>query len=237
MSVHATSLFGAASLLANPFHFSEQDSRPICEIAAELCGNAADLNGELPAVFAAFERSPEQGLGGSGTAETMKAFRLILDNDKTKVTDVVEQIVAECEAFHLIDEAVRFKVCIALEEALLNAIIHGNLEVSSELRERGDDSFEQLIEERCSSALYGHRQVTVDCRLTRESATFVITDEGPGFDVRSVPDPTDPDYLERPCGRGMLLMRSFMDEVRYSDRGNSVTLVKRAPQPDPRENG
>jgi len=237
MSVHATSLFGAASLLANPFHFPEANSRPVCRAAAELCGNAADLNGELPAVFAAFDSSSEQQLNGSGPAKAERTFRLTLDNDKTKITDAVEKIVAECEAFRLIDEVARFKVSIALEEALLNAIIHGNLEVSSELRERGDDSFEQLIEERCSSALYGHRQVTVDCRLTREFATFVITDEGPGFDVRSVPDPTDPDYLERPCGRGLLLMRSFMDEVRYSDRGNSVTLVKRAPQRDPRENG
>jgi anti-sigma regulatory factor (Ser/Thr protein kinase) len=57
-------------------------------------------------------------------------------------------------------------------------------------------------------------------------ARFVIRDEGPGFDPHKVPDPTDPENLERESGRGLLLMRSFMDSVAYNPTGNEVTLVK-----------
>jgi anti-sigma regulatory factor (Ser/Thr protein kinase) len=68
--------------------------------------------------------------------------------------------------------------------------------------------------------------VRVTARLTPLIATFVILDEGSGFDVSKVPDPTDPLFLERPSGRGVLLMRTFMDDVRYNSTGNRVTLVK-----------
>ena len=57
--------------------------------------------------------------------------------------------------------------------------------------------------------------------------TYTIRDEGPGFDVNNLPDPTDPANLEKPSGRGMLLIRMFMDAVRYNDMGNEITLEKR----------
>jgi anti-sigma regulatory factor (Ser/Thr protein kinase) len=57
---------------------------------------------------------------------------------------------------------------------------------------------------------------------------FVIRDEGPGFDPASLPDPTDPENIEKACGRGLLLMRTFMDKVDYNRTGNQVTLTKRA---------
>jgi serine/threonine-protein kinase RsbW len=53
-----------------------------------------------------------------------------------------------------------------------------------------------------------------------------ITDEGPGFDPADVPDPTAVENLERPCGRGLMLMRHYMNEVAYSERGNTVTMSK-----------
>src|SRR5438128_635610 len=55
---------------------------------------------------------------------------------------------------------------------------------------------------------------------------FEITDEGPGFDPEDVPDPTAPENLERPCGRGLLLMRHYMTEVAYHDRGRAVRMAK-----------
>lgn len=226
MTFHPTSLFRPVSLVAEAFHFASSNPLHRREPAAELSVGAADLNGELPAVLSAFDSSDESDRNACSDKKAPRLLTMVLDNDKTKVTSIVESIVSECDALNLIEEPSRFKVSIALEEALLNAIIHGNLEVSSELRERGDDSFEQLIEERCGVTPFCGRRVTVECRLSTTKAAFVISDEGPGFDVRSVPDPTDPDYLDRPCGRGMLLMRTFMDEVRYNDRGNSVTLVK-----------
>ena len=61
-------------------------------------------------------------------------------------------------------------------------------------------------------------------RLTPEEIEVVIRDEGPGFDPSKLPDPTDPKNVDRPCGRGVMLMRAFMDEVLYNSQGNEVTL-------------
>ena len=55
----------------------------------------------------------------------------------------------------------------------------------------------------------------------------MVRDEGPGFDPATLPDPTDPSNLERVGGRGLLLIRTFMDEVRHNESGNEITFVKR----------
>lgn len=123
----------------------------------------------------------------------------------------------------------RLRIGIAVEEALLNSLYHGNLEVSSELRDEAQSTYESLARERATQEPYRDRLIHVTVNLTPEFARFVIRDEGPGFDPTLIPDPTDPEYLERPSGRGMLLMRSFMDELTYNDAGNEVTLVKAVP--------
>src|SRR6185295_19428079 len=105
------------------------------------------------------------------------------------------------------------------------------LEVSSDLRENGDDAFHKLARERREQPPYAARRVRVTARLTTTGATFVIRDQGPGFDVSKLPDPTDPANLEKPSGRGLLLMRAFMDEVRFNATGNQVTMVKTNPLP------
>ena len=58
-----------------------------------------------------------------------------------------------------------------------------------------------------------------------------MRDEGSGFDPGALPDPLDPENLEKASGRGVLLMRAFMDDVRYNDAGNEVTLVLRRKSP------
>ena len=62
---------------------------------------------------------------------------------------------------------------------------------------------------------------------TRTEATYVIRDEGRGFDPAALSDPTSPQNLDRLTGRGLFLIRTFMDEVRHNDVGNEITLVKR----------
>jgi anti-sigma regulatory factor (Ser/Thr protein kinase) len=121
------------------------------------------------------------------------------------------------------------RVGIALEEALLNAIYHGNLEISSELKKNGDEPFHALARERRAQEPYAARRVRVVSRVSPKKATFVVTDEGPGFDVSKLPDPTDPENLDKPSGRGLLLMRTFMDDVRYNATGNRVTMTKLRP--------
>ena len=68
--------------------------------------------------------------------------------------------------------------------------------------------------------------------MTRTDATFVIRDEGPGFDVAQLPAGDGLAEAERGAGRGVILMRSIMDEVSYNAAGNEVTLIKRrSPEP------
>jgi serine/threonine-protein kinase RsbW len=94
-----------------------------------------------------------------------------------------------------------FSIKLALEEALVNAIKHGN-------------------------QMDPDKQVTVSYSVTIDKFDIRITDEGNGFNPEDVPDPTAPENLERPCGRGLLLIRGFMTEVTYHGRGNSVTMTK-----------
>lgn len=157
---------------------------------------------------------------------TGRASRFVLENDARLVGPLVSQLRDDLLAVGVCDRHSVTRVGIALEETLLNAIYHGNLEVSSKLKEGGDEPFHALARERRAQAPYAARRVRVSARVTPARATFVIEDEGPGFDVASLPDPTDPEFLERPSGRGLLLMRSFMDDVRYNATGNRCTLVK-----------
>jgi len=94
-----------------------------------------------------------------------------------------------------------FSVRLALEEALVNAIKHGN-------------------------QMDRAKSVHVCYRLLPDRFEVHITDQGQGFDPNEVPDPTAVENLERPCGRGLMLMRHYMSEVQYNDRGNSVSMVK-----------
>jgi len=153
-------------------------------------------------------------------------LRFRLDNDCSLVTPLVGYLQEMIHFMELCTDADRTRLGIALEEALINAIFHGNLEVSSNLRERDDDSYRLLIEERRHKSPYQERRVHVHACLSRDEARFVIRDEGPGFDPHSLPDPTDPSNLDRVCGRGVLLMRTFMDHISYNDRGNEVTMIK-----------
>ena len=97
-----------------------------------------------------------------------------------------------------------FAVKLSLEEALMNAIRHGN-------------------------RLDSTKRVYVEFSVDDARAMLRVEDEGEGFVPRDVPDPTKDENLEATSGRGIALMRAYMDRVDYSERGNAVTMVKYAP--------
>lgn len=151
-----------------------------------------------------------------------------LNNDPTMIAPLIAALQEQLAIMGVCTEKEMLRLGVALEEALLNGIHHGNLEVSSELRQTdGERAFFQAIETRRHQSPYCDRRLHVHARITRNEGTIVVRDEGPGFDVANLPDPTDPENLTRVGGRGVLLMRTFMDEVIYNARGNEVTLVKR----------
>ena len=132
------------------------------------------------------------------------------------------------------DQIGLYQVCTALTEALANAIDHGNLELDSTMRGSSDEAYRRLGSERARQAPYCDRRVHVTFRLTPSEAAYVVRDEGPGFDPSTLPDPTDPENLVKPSGRGVMLIGMFMDEVRFNPRGNEITMVKRrAEEPRP----
>jgi CheY-like chemotaxis protein/anti-sigma regulatory factor (Ser/Thr protein kinase) len=154
--------------------------------------------------------------------------RYALENDVALIAPLIGQFEQELTRLRLCDQTGLIRVCVALREALVNAMEHGNLEVSSATREKDDRVYHQLVQQRRQEDRYRNRRVHVTARLTRQRAEFVIRDEGPGFDPSALPDPTDPANLEKVSGRGLLLIRTFMDEVRYNETGNEVTMVVRA---------
>ncbi len=157
-----------------------------------------------------------------------------LGNDTTLVPALISLLQETILGIGICDQAESIRVNMALEEAMLNAIYHGNLEVSSKLRndpERGDEPYRELIEQRRKLSPYKERRVTVRASISKDEARFVVTDQGPGFDPGSLPDPTDPDNIELASGRGLLLIRTFMDEVTHNARGNEITMVKKRQLP------
>lgn len=162
-------------------------------------------------------------------AQCLRAMRCsyVLTNDPSLLGSLVANMQALVRDMNLFSEGERLRIGVALEEALLNAAYHGNLEVSSKLREIDHSAFYELARQRMGSTPYRDRRIYVDVEITPDQVAYVIRDEGPGFDLKTLPNPTAPENLDRPCGRGLLLMRTFMDRIDYNDTGNQVTMVKR----------
>jgi CheY-like chemotaxis protein/anti-sigma regulatory factor (Ser/Thr protein kinase) len=155
-------------------------------------------------------------------------LQFVLDNDRLLVPPLVAHLRTYLDRLGLCNETTLTRVCIAIEESLLNAIFHGNLELSSELRQDGEEAYYRLAEERRGKSPYRERQVYCNARLSPQEFCVTIRDQGPGFDPSTLPDPTDPANLGRVGGRGLLLIRTFMDSVTHNMTGNEITLVKRA---------
>ncbi|QVL31753.1 ATP-binding protein [Telmatocola sphagniphila] len=125
----------------------------------------------------------------------------VIPSDLTAVHQLqveIEQILQKESQF---DEREIFAIKLAVEEALVNAVKHGN----------------QLDPDKSVRVVYHIRPDHFDIR---------ITDQGPGFDPGDVPDPTAPENLERPCGRGLLLIRHYMSDVLFFDKGNTIAMTK-----------
>jgi CheY-like chemotaxis protein len=151
----------------------------------------------------------------------------VLGNDLALIKSLVHHLQEMLRCLPLADETERLRVGIALEEGLLNACYHGNLEVGATLGQVDRQAHEDLARQRLWEEPYCDRHIRVTARINRDEAVFIIRDDGPGFDfagqlaIAAAPD------TERAAGRGIVLMRSIMDEIRYTPPGNEVTLIKR----------
>ncbi|MBX2981033.1 MAG: ATP-binding protein [Flavobacteriales bacterium] len=112
---------------------------------------------------------------------------------------LAEKLIDEACARYNVHESLYGNILIALTEAVNNAIHHGN-------------------------ALDPGKQVMLGYTIEGDNITFIVNDEGPGFDYEHLPDPTDPQNIEKPHGRGVFLMRALSDKVEFSDNGSTVAI-------------
>lgn len=126
-------------------------------------------------------------------------------NDRAEIERVEAAILAETER-HDFPRSARFAIKLAFEEAIVNAFHHGHREVA--------DS----------------EPVTVSYRITADEVAIAVEDRGPGFDPGEVADPTLDENLDVPSGRGLMLIRAYMTEVRHNDRGNRLEMFYRRPE-------
>ncbi len=133
-----------------------------------------------------------------------------------------------CGACH---EARANKLMLALHEALTNSVIHGNLELSSELKERSDNAFMEALAKRAADPDYGTRPVEVRIEYDGDCCHWTLTDQGRGFDVERAlarAATAEPEAMMA-SGRGILLMRAFLDDLRYEMGGRRTILTLARP--------
>lgn len=137
---------------------------------------------------------------------------LELPSDIRTIERVVDYVMVQCRDCRAQAHRLDFNFRVGLTEALANAMLYGN----------GHDPA---------------KRVKVEITRAQGRLEARVTDQGNGFDPARVPDPTSPDNLTKPCGRGLFLMRKLLDEVWFNDRGNQVTLVLRLDSGDALEGG
>jgi anti-sigma regulatory factor (Ser/Thr protein kinase) len=122
---------------------------------------------------------------------------------------------------------------LALEEALVNSMEHGNLELDSSLRPDdalGEDRYEAERAKRIADPAYGERLIRMRVTIGPDEAVIVIEDEGPGFDTSKIDD--SPSGLEV-SGKGFWLIKQPFDAAAYNEKGNQLTLARHRPQAPP----
>lgn len=150
-----------------------------------------------------------------------------LDNSVSALRPLISHMQTQMRRLDLFEESDIVRISTALQEALVNAIEHGNLELDSALREGLGNEYGELAAKRRSERPYSERKVHLTASFSRDEATWTIRDEGRGFDPEGIPDPTDSSNLQRVSGRGLLLIRTFMDAVEFNSQANEICMSKR----------
>ncbi|MEI8212677.1 MAG: ATP-binding protein [Planctomycetota bacterium] len=146
--------------------------------------------------------SPSQYQGyPMSSVEPIWSIDRVLPSDLDKGHAVIEELMAALESAGWEGRDV-FHIQMAIEEAVVNAIEHGN---------KRDPS----------------KDFHIVFKVARELAELTVTDQGEGFDHRHLKDPTEDDHLDQPRGRGVMLIRELMSEACYNEKGNSVWMLKR----------
>ncbi len=135
-----------------------------------------------------------------------KTLQVSIPNDHNLINPIFCHIADDARDLGFNEEILNMNIYLALSEAVANAMDHGNQNVAD-------------------------RQVHITVEVNVDTIKIVVSDEGDGFDYSSLPDPTNVENIFKSRGRGVFLMKCYMDEVHYNDEGTCVTMVKRREEP------
>jgi serine/threonine-protein kinase RsbW len=142
-------------------------------------------------------RSPAPDAEGAATLVTLR-----LPSDVGCIEEAVELVTRHCLAGHSATRTIRFRLQVVLSEALANAILRGNQEALD-------------------------KWVDIRAELRSDVIRLYVTDEGPGFDPSTVPEPIEPEQIDEAGGRGLFLIRKLVDAVQFNEQGNSICMILR----------
>jgi serine/threonine-protein kinase RsbW len=213
-------------LIISDLSEAEVNGQPIGDLQRKHLVTPLSTNGTSPDIIKAFKmgaanylRSPYNRDELREIVEQTLAYKLRYVDDPNVLSHVHEKIEFELPSDLALMNGVleylqdrvaklglikpeRSNLFVALDEAFVNAVKHGNKNDPTKL-------------------------VRITAELTPQEASFTVEDEGEGFDINKIPDPCDPANLFRTSGRGVLLIYNIMDKVEYNAQGNRVKMVKR----------
>jgi CheY-like chemotaxis protein len=159
----------------------------------------------------------------------------VLHNDPSLIPVLLAYLQQATRCVQLADESDRLRIRLAIEEALLNALYRGNLEIPATVALGDSRAVNEMLEARLVEPPYKDRRIHVSWSIARDSVTVAVRDDGAGFDPAALASPAADVDFDTVFGRGLLIMRCFMDEVRHNSAGNEVTLIKRSHPPAEKE--
>jgi CheY-like chemotaxis protein/anti-sigma regulatory factor (Ser/Thr protein kinase) len=219
LPVIALAATGSEDLAVEAFRRGSTSYIPNRHMANRLVSEISDLLEEAKAT-----RERNQVLD----ARTGCAEQFSIANDRTLFPALISELTDRIKTFELCNIRRLAQIQLGLEEALLNAMIHGNLECGAELQNIDEAAFERLISHRSRIIPYANRLIKIFAAIDSKRAVISIRDEGRGFDPMLVPDPKALENGSRAHGSGLLLIRTYFDEVFHNNRGNEIRLLLRA---------
>lgn len=159
-----------------------------------------------------------------------------LPNKPKLLSTAIDLTLQMASGMRLLSGVDRFRVGLALRHAASNALYRGNLELTrdqyqqSSSDDESDESDNPEVQKRMGSEPYKDRKIHFEARLMRDLIRVVIRDQGHGFDVNAFTNIDDSNAIASDSGRGLVMIRNFMDKVSFNDSGNEITMVKRCLQ-------
>lgn len=155
-----------------------------------------------------------------------RTYSIVFKSQFSKIPKIVDKVMIESAIE--IEDSEKVNIELGLVELITNAVEHGNLGISYIEKQTALDkgTLSELFDERIHNEKYKNRKVKIDFFTDEEKYQWTITDDGEGFNWKSIPDPTDQEHILELNGRGIFISKFLFDKIEYSGNGNIVTATK-----------